>query len=100
MSGTTFVKHQYTLPVSGRDSSVGIANRYGLDGSGIESRWGRDFQHPSRTTLGPTQPPIQWVPVFFPGVRRPGRGVDHSPPANAEVKERVELYRYSLSGTS
>ena len=31
----------------GRDSSVGIATRYGLDGPGIESRWGRDFPHPS-----------------------------------------------------
>jgi hypothetical protein len=27
----------------GRDSSVGIATRYGLDGPGIESRWGRDL---------------------------------------------------------
>ena len=26
----------------GRDSSVGIATRYRLDGPGIESRWGRD----------------------------------------------------------
>ena len=43
----------------GRDSSVGIATRYGPE---IESRWGRGFPHPSRTTLGPTQPPIQWVP--------------------------------------
>jgi len=50
-----------TLPL-GRDSSVGIANRYGLDGPGVESRWGRDFPHPSRPALGPTQPPIQWVP--------------------------------------
>ena len=24
----------------GRDSAVGIATRYGLDGPGIESRWG------------------------------------------------------------
>jgi hypothetical protein len=38
---------------------------YGLDGPGIESRWGRDFQHPFRPTLGPTQPPIQWVSTFF-----------------------------------
>ena len=27
---------------SGRDSSVGIATRYGLDGPGIEFRWRRD----------------------------------------------------------
>ena len=28
----------------------------------------------------------------FPGVKRPGRGVDHPPPPSAEVKERVEPY--------
>ena len=46
----------------GRDSSVGIATRYGLDGPEIESRWGQDFLHPSRPALGPTQPRVQWVP--------------------------------------
>jgi hypothetical protein len=58
----------------GKDSSVGIATGYGLDDLGIESRWGRDFSHLSRPTLGPTQPPVQWVPGFFPGVKS-GRGV-------------------------
>ena len=48
--------------VEDRDSSVGIATRYGMDGPGIESRRGRDLPHPSRPVLGPTQPPIQWVP--------------------------------------
>jgi hypothetical protein len=28
----------------------------------------------------------------FPGVKRPGRGVDQQLPSSAEVKERVELY--------
>ena len=51
-----------TLKIMGRHSSVGIATRYGTDGPGIESRWGRDFPHPSRPSLGPTQPPVQWVP--------------------------------------
>jgi hypothetical protein len=83
-----------------RDSSVGIAVRYGLDGPGIESRWGRDFPRPSRPALGPTQPPIKWVPGLFPGVKRPGRSVDHPRLSNAEVKERVELYFYSPSGPS
>ena len=48
--------------ITGRDSSVGTATRYGLDGPVIESRGGRDFPHPSRPALGPTQPPVQWVP--------------------------------------
>jgi hypothetical protein len=52
----------YFLQWRVRDSSVGIATRYGLDGPGFESRWGRDFPHPARPTLGPTQPHIQWVP--------------------------------------
>jgi hypothetical protein len=38
-----------------RCSSVGIVNRYKLDGPGIESRWGRYFPHSSRPVLGPTQ---------------------------------------------
>jgi hypothetical protein len=41
----------------------------------------------SRTALGPTQPPIQWVPgVLSLGVKRPGREADHLPPSSAEVK--------------
>jgi hypothetical protein len=84
----------------GLDSSVGIATRYGLDGPGIESRWGRDFPHPSRPVLEPTQPPIQRVPGKDLGVKRLGRGVDHPPPSSAEVKERVELYLYSPFGPS
>jgi hypothetical protein len=34
----------------------------------------------------------------FPGVKRPGLGVDHSHTSSAEVKERVELYLYSPLG--
>jgi hypothetical protein len=50
----------------GPGSSVGIAD-YGLDGPGIESRWGREVSHTFRPALGPTQPPVQWVPGFSSG---------------------------------
>jgi hypothetical protein len=33
--------------------------------------------------------------VSFQGVKRPGQGVNHPPPSNTEIKERVELHHYS-----
>jgi hypothetical protein len=55
-----FILHTVTLRM-GRDSSIGIATRHRLGGPGIESRWGRDYPHPSRPALGLTQPPVQWI---------------------------------------
>jgi hypothetical protein len=44
------------------------------------------FPASSKPALGPTRPSIQWVPwAPYPGIKRPGREADHSPPASAEV---------------
>ena len=83
-----------------RDSSFGIATRYGLDNPGIETRCGRDFLHPSRPALGPTSSYTMGIGSLSRGVKRPGRGVDHPLPCCAEVNERVEPYLYSPSGSS
>ena len=83
-----------------RDSSVGIATRYGLDGSGIESQWGARFSAPIQTCFEAHPSSYAMGTGSFPGVKRPGRGVDHPPPSCAEVKESVELYLYSPSGPS
>jgi len=49
----------YIYIYRGQDSSVGIVTRYRMDSPGIESWWGRDFLHPSRLALEPTQRPTQ-----------------------------------------
>jgi hypothetical protein len=50
------------------------------------------FTTASRTALGPTQPPIQWVPgALSLVVKRPGHEADHSPQSSADVKECVVL---------
>jgi len=83
-----------------RDSAVGVATRYRLDGPEIESRWGQGFPQLFRPDLGSTQPPIRWAPGLSSGIKRPGRGVDNPPQSNAEVEGRVELYICSHSGSS
>jgi hypothetical protein len=80
----------------GRNSSVGIATRYGIDVQGIEYRWGARFSTPVQTDPGAS---YAMGIGSFPGVERPGHGVDYRPtPSSAEVKERVESYLYSPLG--
>jgi hypothetical protein len=51
------------------------------------------LQKPFRPTVVPNQPPIQWILLIFPGVKRPGHNFDHSPPPRSEVKNE---WSYSL----
>ena len=64
------------------DSSVGIATGYGLDGPEIESRWGARFFVPLQTGRGAHPASSTMGTGSFPGVKRPGRDVDHSPPCS------------------
>jgi hypothetical protein len=66
-----------------------IATGYVLDSWGFTPGKGRIFLFftPSKPALGPTQPPIQCVPVALsPGVKWQGHEADYSPPSSAEVK--------------
>jgi hypothetical protein len=80
-------KSNGTVKIDGQGSSVGIATDYRLDGTGIESQWGRDFLHLSRPALGPTQPPTLWVLGQSWGVKLPGCGITHPHLAHRLKKE-------------
>jgi hypothetical protein len=76
-----------------RDSAVGTAIGYGLDGLRVGVRVpveSRIFlSTSSRIVLGQTQPPIQWVPgALSPGVKHPEHETeaDHSSSTSAEIK--------------
>jgi hypothetical protein len=43
------------------------------------------------------QPLYKGYLVSFPGVKRPGRGVNHPPPSSTDVQERLEMYFYTPS---
>ena len=64
----------------GRDSSVGIATPYWLDGPGIETRWGVKFFAPVQTGPGAHLTSYTMGTGFF-----PERDANPSPPSSAVV---------------
>jgi len=66
------------------------ATCYGVDGPGIESRWEARFSAPVQ--IGPGAYPASYIMSsgYFPGVKRPGRGIKHPLPT-PHVKERVVI---------
>jgi hypothetical protein len=74
----------------GRDDIFSVGTSCVLDGPGDRMAVGIFLNSPD----GPWGRPslvCNGYRVFFPGVKRPGRGVNHPPASSAEVK-RVELY--------
>ena len=61
-------------------SVVVIATGYGLNSSGFEARWRRDFTHLSWPALGPNVPSCTVNTVSFLGLKRPVPGVEHPIP--------------------
>ena len=74
-------------------SSYSDSLRAGWSGDRIPV--GARFSVPIQT--GPGNHPASYTmgTGFFPGLKWPGRGVDHPSQSSAEIKERVGLYLYS-----
>jgi hypothetical protein len=83
--------------------ATSLTGRFHFTGAGIAQlvlrrfdSWQRQeiflFSTTSIPALGPTQPPIQWVPgALSPGVKRQGREADHSPPSSAKTKNGGDI---------
>jgi hypothetical protein len=78
----------------GQDNVVGTATRYGLDSLGIESWKGQYFRHRSKPALGPTLPPIQWVPGLSRGHSGWGMALTTQPHQEPRLKKE-----YSYTST-
>jgi hypothetical protein len=86
-----------TITTGGRSTLAGKVTCYGLEFSSTESLWGRDFPHPSKEFLRPTQSPVQWIPWFFPEVKRLERGGKNSSHLAPSLK-KVQSYTSTLPG--
>jgi hypothetical protein len=100
------VSFLYIYNKKSHDSSVGIALGYGLEDRGSRVQFcagAGNFSLHHRVQNGsgahPASNPMG-TKGSFPGVKRPGREADHSPPSSDEVKEWVELYLHSRNTPS
>jgi hypothetical protein len=92
----TGLLYLYLFQNCGPGNSVGIVTEYGLDGTGIESRWGRDFP-PVQTGPGAYPASCKMGTGSFPGLKcGRGRAADHSSPSSAAV---MEQYSYTSTHT-
>ena len=82
---THFILNNYSLKSCGPGSVASIATGYGLDGPGIESRWGARFSAPVHTGPGAHSASCTMGTGSFPDKERPGRDADPSPRSSAVV---------------
>jgi hypothetical protein len=88
LSQSSEINLNIILPsTKGRDSAVGIATRYGMDGPGIESQGRARFSAPVQTGPWAHPPSCTMGNGSFPGVKRPGCGVDHPPHLSPRLKK-------------
>jgi hypothetical protein len=88
-----YISLHFMCPVRGRDSAVGIAPRYGLDGPRSNPGGGEFFRTNPNWPRGP--PSLLYNEYrFFPGGKSAGAWRWTPTPSSTEVKERVELFHY------
>jgi hypothetical protein len=75
------------FPSVDRDSSVGTATHYWVDGPGSESRWEERYSTPVQTGSGAHPASYTMGTMSSPGVKRPGRGVDHPRHPGPRIKK-------------
>ena len=90
--------HSKCLLLNSAQYSTPFATEWKARGS--NSCCGTRFSSPVPTGPGVHAASCTMDRVASPGVKRPGRGVDHPPPSSAEVDGRVELYICSPTGPS
>ena len=80
-----------SIYIPGRDSVVGRATRYDLDGPGVEFPQREVFRDPPDRTWGSPSFLYNGKGFFFLDVKLQDRGVDHSHVSSAAVKARVAI---------
>jgi hypothetical protein len=88
------------LPLQGPGKRRGYSDSLRAGRSGDRIPVGTKFSAPVQTSPGTHPASYTMGTGSFPGVKRPGRGVDHPTPSSAEVEGRVELYICSPSRSS
>jgi hypothetical protein len=73
--------------MAGGESVVGLATRYGLDGSGDRIPVGARISAPVQTGPGAHPAPYTMGTGSFPRVKWPGRDIDHPPPLAPRLRK-------------